>query len=95
MWHITLSEIRGTIIILLIMNLGNILGSNFDRPYTLMNSLVRSNAYVLSIFVYEYGIQALRVSLSTAVGLFQSVVGLGFVLLSNYITTRLGERGIW
>jgi putative aldouronate transport system permease protein len=94
MWHITLSEIRGTVIILLIMNLGNILGSNFDRPYTLMNGLVRNNAYVLSIFVYEYGIQALRVSLSTAVGLFQSVVGLGFVLLSNWITTRMGETGI-
>jgi putative aldouronate transport system permease protein len=94
-WHVTLPGIKSTIIILFIMALGRILGSDFDRPYTLMNPLVRQNAYVLSIFVYEYGIQALRVSLSTAVGLFQSVIGLIFVLASNFVTEKMGERGIF
>ncbi|MDR0553619.1 MAG: ABC transporter permease subunit [Treponema sp.] len=94
-WHITLPGIRPTIIILLIMSLGRIVGSEFDRPYTLQNDMVNNVSNVLSIFVYNYGIKALRVSLATAVGLFQSVVGLIFVLSANAVAEKLGERGIW
>jgi putative aldouronate transport system permease protein len=94
-WHITLPGIRPTIIILLIMSLGRIVGSEFDRPYTLQNDLVNNVSNVLSIFVYTYGIKAMRVSLATAVGLFQSVVGLIFVLSANAVAEKFGERGIW
>jgi putative aldouronate transport system permease protein len=94
-WHITLPGIKPTIIILLIMSLGRIVGSEFDRPYTLQNDLVNNVSNVLSIFVYTYGIKAMRVSLATAVGLFQSVVGLVFVLSANAVAEKLGERGIW
>ncbi|MDR3168160.1 MAG: ABC transporter permease subunit [Treponema sp.] len=94
-WHITLPGIKPTIIILLIMSLGRIVGSEFDRPYTLQNDLVNNVSNVLSIFVYTYGIKAMRVSLATAVGLFQSVVGLIFVLSANTVAEKLGERGIW
>jgi putative aldouronate transport system permease protein len=94
-WHITLPGIKPTIIILLIMSLGRIVGSEFDRPYTLQNDLVNNVSNVLSIFVYTYGIKAMRVSLATAVGLFQSVVGLIFVLSANAVAEKLGERGIW
>jgi putative aldouronate transport system permease protein len=94
-WHITLPGIKPTIIILLIMSLGRIVGSEFDRPYTLQNDLVNNVSNVLSIFVYNYGIKAMRVSLATAVGLFQSVVGLVFVLSANAFAEKFGERGIW
>ncbi|MDR0759149.1 MAG: ABC transporter permease subunit [Treponema sp.] len=94
-WHITLPGLRPTIIILLIMSLGRIVGSEFDRPYTLQNDLVNNVSNVLSIFVYNYGIKAMRVSLATAVGLFQSVVGLIFVLGANAAAEKFGERGIW
>jgi putative aldouronate transport system permease protein len=94
-WHITLPGIKPTVIILLIMSLGRIVGSEFDRPYTLQNDLVNNVSNVLSIFVYNYGIKAMRVSLATAVGLFQSVVGLIFVLGANAVAENLGERGIW
>jgi putative aldouronate transport system permease protein len=94
-WHITLPGIKPTIIILLIMSLGRIVGSEFDRPYTLQNNLVNNVSNVLSIFVYNYGIKAMRVSLATAVGLFQSVVGLIFVLSANTVAEKFGERGIW
>jgi putative aldouronate transport system permease protein len=94
-WHITLPGLKPTIIILLIMSLGRIVGSEFDRPYTLQNDLVNNVSNVLSIFVYNYGIKAMRVSLATAVGLFQSVVGLIFVLSANAAAEKLGERGIW
>ena len=94
-WHVTLPGIRSTIIVLLIMNLGHILGSEFDRPFTLSNKLVQGASKTISIFVYERGIQGQQYSLSTAVGLFQSVVCVIFLLLSNSLAKRFGERGVW
>ena len=95
MWHITLPGIRSTIVVILVMNLGNILSSNFDRPFALQNNLVMDTANVLSTFVYKYGIKGLQFSMSTAVGFFQSIVCVIFLLLANWISRRLGERGIW
>ncbi len=94
-WHITLPGIKGTIIVLLVMALGNIIGSGFDRPFALQNNLVMSNAEVISTFVYKNGIKGLQFSLTTAVGLFQSVVGVIFLLFANWLASKLGERGIW
>lgn len=94
-WHITLPGIKPTIVVLLVMNLGNILGSNFDRPFALQNNLVMDVANVISTYVYKVGIKGLQFSLTTAVGLFQSVVGVFFLLMANWISRKLGERGIW
>lgn len=95
MWHITLPGIRPTIVVLLIMSLGNILGSGFDRPFAFQNNLVMRVADVISTYVYRVGIKGLQFSLTTAVGLFQSVVGVFFLLMANWISRKLGERGIW
>ncbi len=95
MWHITLPCIKPTIIVILIINLGNILGSGFDRPFAFQNNMVMDAANVISTFVYQNGIRGLQFSLATAVGLFQSVVCVIFLLLANWISRRLGERGIW
>lgn len=94
-WHITLPGLRPTIIILLILSLGQILGSEFDRPYALSNKLVTDVSNVISIFVYNYGIRGLQFSLSTAVGLFQSVVCVIFLFAANALAKKSGERGIW
>ena len=94
-WHITLPGIRSTIIVLLIMNLGRILGSDFDRPFTLSNKLVEGASKTISIFVYERGIKSTQFSLSTAVGLFQSVICVIFLVMSNTLAKKFGERGIW
>lgn len=95
MWHITLPGIKPTIVVLLVMALGNILGSSFDRPFAFQNNTVMNVSNVISTFVYAYGIKGLKFELSTAVGLFQSVVGVFFLLLANGISRKLGERGIW
>ncbi len=95
MWHITLPGIKSTIVVLLIMNLGGILGGGFDRPFAMQNNLVLNVAEVISTFVYKVGIKNLKFSLTTAVGLFQSVVGLFFLLSANWLSRKLGERGIW
>lgn len=95
MWHVTLPGIKSTAVVLMVMNLGNILGSSFDRPFALQNKLVMDVANVISTFVYKNGIKGLQFSLTTAVGFFQSVVGVFFLLLANWIARKLGERGIW
>ncbi len=95
MWHITLPGIKPTIVVLLIMSLGNILGGGFDRPFAFQNNLVMRVADVIATFVYRVGIKGLQFSLTTAVGLFQSVVGIFFLLMANFISRKLGERGIW
>ena len=94
-WHITLPGIKPTIVVLLIMSFGNILGGGFDRPFAFQNNLVMRVADVIATYVYRVGIKGLQFSLTTAVGLFQSVVGVIFLLLANWLSRRLGERGIW
>lgn len=94
-WSITLPCLKPTIITLLIMNLGRILGSDFERPFAMGNKLVTSVSNVISIFVYNNGIRGLQFSLTIAVGLFQSVICLIFLLASNALAKKFGERGIW
>jgi putative aldouronate transport system permease protein len=94
-WHITLPGIRPTIVILLILNVGRMINIGFDRPYVIGNVLVRDFSEVLSTFVYRIGIQSMRFSIATAAGVFQSVVGLVLLLITNAIAKRLGEQGIW
>ena len=94
-WHITLPGLRSTIVVLLILRMGYILASDFDQPFAMSNTLVTSVSNVLSVFVYNYGIKGTQQSLATAVGLFQSVVGVIFVFSANTIAKRFGDRGLW
>jgi putative aldouronate transport system permease protein len=68
---------------------------SFDRPQILGNPQVRKYCDVLSTFVYRTGIQNSQFSRATAIGLFQSVVGLILISCANLISKKLGEDGIW
>ena len=94
-WHVTLPGLRPTIAVLLIMNLGRILGSEFDRPYAMGNDLVRQVSDVISTLVYRVGIRSFQFSYTAAIGLFQSVICVVFLLASNAVARRTGERGVW
>jgi putative aldouronate transport system permease protein len=94
-WNVTLPSLRPTIVVLLIMNLGRILGSEFDRPYAMVNPTVMQVADVISTMVYRVGLRSSQFELTAAVGLFQSVVCVIFLILANSIAKRAGERGIW
>ena len=94
-WHITLPGIRPTIVILLIMNIGSILGIEFDRPYSMQNNLVLEVADVISTLVYRVGIRSFQYSYTAAIGLFQSVICVIFLVTANTLAKKFGERGIW
>ncbi|GIO54422.1 ABC transporter permease [Paenibacillus cineris] len=95
MWHITLPGIKSTINILLILQIGRMVSIGFDRPFVMGNSLVSDYSDVISTFVYRVGISSGDFSQATAVGLFQSVVGLILLLSANFVAKKLGEDGIW
>lgn len=93
-WHISLPGIKTTIATLLIINLGNMISIGFDRPFIIGNVAVRDYSEVLSTFVYRVGIQSGQISLATAVGLFQALVGLLFLLGANYASKKLADESI-
>ena len=94
-WHVTLPGIRSTIVVLLILNVGQMMNISFDRPYVMGNAMVQDYCDVLSTFVYRAGITNHKYDRATAIGLFQSVVGLILITSANFVTKRLGEEGIW
>ena len=94
MVHITLPGIRSTIVTLLIMNLGRVMGSNLERLTALGNTQVKEFQYQLAVYIYQKGISNNKFSMATAVGLFQSAIGVILVLLSDRIAKKLGEDGL-
>jgi putative aldouronate transport system permease protein len=91
---ITLPCIRSTIVILLIINLGKIMGGSFERIYTLQNAMVLDFSTTIPVLVYRWGIQGSNFSRAAALGFFQSVIGLILVLVSDRIAKNLGEDGL-
>jgi putative aldouronate transport system permease protein len=94
MLHITLPGIRSTIVTLLIMNLGRVMGSNLERLTSLGNTQVKEFQYQLAVYIFNKGIGNNKFSMATAVGLFQSVIGVALVLISDRIAKKLGEDGL-
>lgn len=94
-WHVTLPAIRSTIVILLILRLGNITDVNFEQVLLMMNPLVRNVADVFDTYVYNQGILRGMYSVGVAVGFFKGLVGLFLVMASNYVVKKLGHEGIY
>lgn len=94
MWNITLPGIKSTAVTLLIMNLGRVMNSSFERIIAMQNVNVREYSYQLAIYIYEKGLSSGNFSRATVVGLFQSVVGLLLVLASDRVAKKLGEDGL-
>ena len=94
-WHVTLPGIRSTIVILLILSIGQMMNISFDRPFVLANPRIKDYGDVLSTFVYRAAIQNHEWGRAAAVGLFQSVVGLILITGANVVSRRFGEEGIW
>ncbi len=93
-WFITIPQIKGTITVMLIMSLGQVVSIGFDRPYMMGNTLVKDVSSVISTYVYSVGLQSARFDFATAIGLFQSVVGVVLILTVNAIAKKVGEEGV-
>ena len=89
--HVTLPAIKGTFIILLIMNIGNILNAGFEVQYLLGNGPIQDVSETIDIFVLKYGMQKNDYALGTAAGIFKSVISVVLVFGANWISGKLGE----
>lgn len=96
LWHVTLPGIRTTIIILLILRIGRLLEVGFESIILMYNSQIYETADVLSTYVYRRGLIDADYSFATAVGLFQSVIGLLMVYSANMVVRKLSEENsLW
>lgn len=93
--HITVPGIKTTIVLTLILRMGNIMNNGFEQIFLLQNSQNLAVSEVFETWVYRLGIINGRYSFATTVGLFTSVISMIFLLVADFIAKRLGEEGIF
>ncbi|BCJ94361.1 sugar ABC transporter permease [Anaerocolumna cellulosilytica] len=94
-WHVTIPGILPTIMTLLILDIGGLMGSNFEKILLLYNPLTYETADVISTYVYRMGITGGNFSYATAVGLFEGVIGLILVTTANQISKKTAKASLW
>lgn len=93
--YVTLPGIKPTIIILLLMNVGNVLNAGFEIQYLLGNGLVQSVSQTIDIYVLKWGISQGDYAIGTAAGIFKSVVSIVLIMMANQIAKRNGEERLF
>lgn len=95
--YITIPSILPVICINLILNLSGILNAGFDQVFNMYSETVYDVADIIDTYVYRLGLKNLQYSLSTAVGLFKSGIGLLLVVVVNFTVRKIGgkENALW
>lgn len=93
--HVTLPGLLPTIMILLIMRVGAVLNVGYEKIILLYNASNAETADVISSFVYRRGILEANFSYTTAVDFFNAFISFGLVMLTNYLSKRKTEYGLW
>lgn len=94
-WYVTIPGIASTIVILLIISTGTIMDAGFDQVFNLLNPAVLSVGQIIDTYVYQVGLRNQNFSFATAIGMFQALVGLVLVIITNFIAKRLGQASVW
>lgn len=94
-WYINIPCIMPTIIILLIMNVGGIMSTGFERIFLLQNAMNRETADVVATYVYEVGLLNGQFSFAAAIGLFNAAINAILLVTVNKITKKVSEVGLW
>lgn len=94
-WYVTLAGIRDTVIVMLILRVGRMLGGSFDQVQTLLNEQVKEVGDTLDTFVYRLGVSQNRFGFAAAAGLFNSVVAAVLLLFSDFFAKKAGQRGLF
>lgn len=93
--HVTLPGISGTIIIMLLLRLGNIMDVGYEKVMLLYNESIFKTADVISTFVYRKGLADMEWSYSTAVNLFNSIINFIIVVVFNKLSKKFTETSLW
>lgn len=96
-WHIDLPGIMPTAVTLLILNMGQIINVGFEKVYLMQNPLNTATSEVISTYVYKIGLIGgiTNYSYASAIGLFNSVIGLVLLIVANNLMRKLTEYSLW
>lgn len=94
-WHVNLPGIMPTIVILLILNMGSIMGVGFEKVFLMQNDLNLESSEVISTYVYKSGIIQAQYSFSSAIGLFNSIINFTLLILVNFAAKRMNQTSLW
>jgi len=95
LFHITIPSIMSVIVFLCLMQIGSILSNGLDQILLFANLAVRDQVNTIELWVYQNGIGKLDYGLASAVGFFQSLIGLALVLSCNKLSTKTVGRGLF
>ena len=95
MWYITLPGISSTIVILLILRIGNLMSLGWDRIILMYNDMVMETADVISTFVYRTGLVQVQYSYATAVGLLNSIINVILLVSANAVSRKISDSSLW
>lgn len=94
-WHINLPGIMPTVVILLILNVGQVMSVGFEKIYLMQNNLNLESSDVISTYVYTQGILGAQYSFAAAVGLFNSIINVILLVTVNQIAKKVNETSLW
>ena len=95
MWHIDLPAIRPTVVVMLIMNMGKMLTLGYEKILLMQNDLNLDVSEILGTYIYKTGLAGGQYSFAAAVNLFQNLIGLALVLLTNYIAKKTADISLY
>lgn len=95
MLHIDIPGIMPTIVVILILSLGNIMSVGFEKVYLMQNTLNLPTAEVIATYVYKVGLLKMQYSYSTAIGIFNSVINCILLVIVNTVVRSMGESSLW
>lgn len=94
-WHVTLPGIRNVIIFIIMLRVGHALSNDVEQVLMFYSPMVYSVGDVIGTYVYRVGLGQMKYSFSTAIGLFQSVIGMALIVTVNHLSKKFGDRGLW
>ncbi|QCT01923.1 ABC transporter, permease protein [Paenibacillus algicola] len=92
---VTLPAIMPTVVVLLLLRIGDFLDLGFEQVYMLLNPLVKSTGEIIDTYIYEVGLLGAQFSYTTAIGIFKSVVGLILIVGANEFSKRYTGHSIY
>ncbi|MEF3302744.1 ABC transporter permease [Paenibacillus sp. GYB003] len=95
MWSITLPSLMPAIVVLFLLRVGHVLDSNVEQVLIMLNPLVRDVGEVIDTYVYRVGLLGAQFSLTTAIGIFKSLVGLLLVVGLNTLSRKTTGESIY
>jgi putative aldouronate transport system permease protein len=94
-WHIDIPTLLPTVVILLIMNAGNILSVGFEKVFLMQNNMNLQVSQVITTYVYAIGLRSNQFSYGAAIGLFNTLVNFLFLVIVNTVSKRAADISLW